>query len=155
MKNKLLTLWIVLIMIVLSILPINIVAAEEESLYQKWDGYEDSPLLTSLYPYQMIVEGLGLVRLILSEGIIYRNGVAHNSKGYTFKVYDWSNTSGWVIKGTYQSTTNIIDSRDYVYKQANYDIYIDSSLTGIIFESTTKKKLPFEMPNEPSYSGWL
>jgi hypothetical protein len=101
------------------------------ALKQHWDTYPQSPELTATYPYQVIINAAGNIRLIVSSAKWYyflsgdtqlKSSVA--GKMYQLNVDTWE----YVSEATNYSYTEIL--------QANADVYNDVSLTTVLFTAT-------------------
>ncbi len=111
--------------------------------YQQWASYPDSPVLTSSFPYQAIwyspTAGVNYrIGLIASTHKIYKNssticggGNTTNTKIYLMPVggSNWGSANPF---GFYQYAAG-----DMEMKEANYDVYEDSTLTTVYFAKTT------------------
>lgn len=118
-------------------------SAGAPDLYQKWDGYPDSPVLTTQYPYQAIVLSGSNITLLVSSGQIYlyESGRLSVVLGSNCKAYELI-SSNWTLLSSY---TNYQYSWWYGYGsfiQANNDIYNNSSLSVVLFNRTTFSPVP-------------
>ncbi|MFA5305982.1 MAG: hypothetical protein WC365_00895 [Candidatus Babeliales bacterium] len=100
--------------------------------YQPWTTYPDSPVLTSLYPYQVIFSAGANIRLVVNSAPWYYNfsGDTQVKSASVGKLYQL-NTGVWEY---------ISDADNYSYTtllQANADVYDSSSLTTVFFAKTT------------------
>lgn len=108
--------------------------------YQDWANYPDSPVLTSLYPYQNIHKRAGKNQwyLAVSANRFYKINTTlttlNSSLGKTY----WSTTLGgaWSFFGNGCSITTDGDILTTV-QECNDDIFTDSSLTVVYKAKTT------------------
>ena len=105
------------------------------NLYQQWSGFPQSPVSILEYPYQAVLEYTsgGYPYLIVSTQPIYCNSGTLFSTSGTFRRYKYS--AGWVYEGVTGSGPII---SNYLFRQANNDIYTDSTLTTVRFAKTTE-----------------
>lgn len=135
-------------------------------LYQKWNSYPDSPVLTSDYPYQCIGVVSGKISIIYTTQPIYyldndriRTATANMYYRNLVGGVTWSNTVqsvGIVVINMRPLLSNIL--------QANNPIYTDSSLTTVFFGATSGPALvpptgvtPYTLPTPPELPplpGW-
>lgn len=105
------------------------------TVYQKWDGYPDSPMSITSYPYQMITNYgtdyylllfISPIRRYINLSEFYDGDNIANTKLYLL-------TNGnWVFL---EDITTIVT--DHVIQQANNDVYTNDTLTTILFAKTT------------------
>lgn len=109
-----------------------------DSLYQQWNGYPQSPILTSSYPYQIIgIRDGTITRLWVSDKPIWSDGSSIPTEQKNFwtdstntKRYDLQNGL-WVL--TYTGSNVYWGT----YLQSNCDVYADSAYTTILFYKST------------------
>lgn len=104
------------------------------SLYQEWDSYPDSPLLTTDYPYQFLFDHGGVKKLVLAKYKCFRYNSTSNiyiqPYDLTSVLYTLSGDT-WTLVGNYNT---------YAYTtllQANNDIYTNNTYTTVYFAKTT------------------
>lgn len=109
----------------------------DSGLFQKWNGYRDSPLLTSAYPYQILGTYGGDIWLIMSptEIINKENSMDFRNLTYqnTMKIYKLI-TGVWSLWAT-TSSQNLESA-----SQCNFNIYNSGSWNGSSYPKTTLYK---------------
>jgi hypothetical protein len=107
--------------------------------YQPWESYPDSPFKTVDYPYQYILvypPQPDYVRLIGSSMKLYKNS-GSIATGIGANIIMYSGAS-FVTKEFELSNYQFENINAYVTpKEANNDIYTDSTLTVVEFAKTT------------------
>jgi uncharacterized repeat protein (TIGR02059 family) len=108
------------------------------SAYQQWNGYPQTPVLTSTYPYQHISHNSvnGKYNLWITQSRVYKSGDYLWSPTGTFRLYE-SETGPWVYVAQLNNGAgyNLGKATDVI--QANNDIYADNTFTTIYFAKTT------------------
>lgn len=107
--------------------------------YQDWASHPDSPGLTADYPYQFVsdVSGSTMYELYLCDNPFYFHSSTYlnSASGSHWKVYmhgsgDWYYVTGGTSNGTPFAEYNSL-------KEANSDIFTNSSKTAVYFAKTT------------------
>lgn len=105
------------------------------SLYQQWENYPESPVLTSEFPYQCITSSNGSSRyLFVFTDKFYFSGTRLRS---TNNIYGYLLTGQtWVDQGGFASFNTNVSNTSRLY-EANNDIYTDLTFTTVFFSKTT------------------
>jgi len=102
--------------------------------YQPWENYPDSPLLTTDYKYQVIYQRDGNVRLLCANEKIASQSISEGNMTVSTinKVYQINN-GAWDFY--YEGSDTYYFNQGL--KEANNDIYTDTSFTTVLFAKTT------------------
>ena len=101
-------------------------------LYQRWIGYGDSPVLTSEFPYQVIIGGTTKF-LIVSLGKFYHYNSQWGSVNIWYDYY-WDG-SNWIYNNSHSALSTAFPN--YQMIECNNDVYADSTLTSVSDYKTT------------------
>lgn len=104
-----------------------------QSLYQQWDGYPNSPVLTESRPFQAIVNAGGTIYLYVSKSTTNPLYGSTSSLSATEKIDIYK-----VISGNWSLYYSNVNPASYTtLLQANNDIYTDYTFTTVRFAKTT------------------
>jgi hypothetical protein len=115
------------------------------SEYQEWDGYPDSPRLTTEYPYQCVYSLAGIYYLIISGDPFYKvytGGKYRLLTSATTTAYGYYITTkgnAWIDNfGPYDDYAElVVATNDFIFEEANNDIYGEIELSTVVFAKTT------------------
>lgn len=125
-------------------------AGKVESIYQQWSKYPQSPLLTSDFPYQMIIEdgfddNANGTKAGVTLYLVKQKFYVYSAYGYSDvhqpSVMQWHEyvlTNGaWVLRRS--DTTTWVGNTFFpaAITQQNCDVYTDATLTNIRYPKST------------------
>lgn len=106
------------------------------SLYQPWENYPNSPVLTAVYPYQLIENISGTVYLVMAPSTPwYFDGTWLKNTGIHYSAYSGGN---WGEVMSFAQTEWSGPGTGITLSECNHDIYGEASYTTVYFSKTTE-----------------